>query len=448
MHIFTLKRTLHLFAVFFGFQQLANAQSAATSAKTFGGINQYNTWSIGLNVGATSPTLATGGTSDFAGNVVALGYGLSIKKQLAYSFALQFDLNGGQVAGGSTAGKPFVTNPAGLNFVSYRTNYWQGAISGVVNVASVNYLRRENVINFYLSGGLGLADYTPTLVQYATGTQFKYPNTVSNLVVPIGGGVRFKATDAIALNFGYTINFIDGDNLDGVNAQFPTNDHYSYGYAGAEFMLGSRLKKNLEWVNPVARMYDELYDAELRKEVAALKGRITNVENAIAAMKKDADGDGVSDMFDKCPNTPAGTIVDGAGCPIKMPPPMDISGFELKTAMVNTMPADLAYTNIQFEFDSFALKVSSYPALDATATALKTSGTNYEIDGFASSEGTAAHNIKLSRDRANSVKAYLINSGVDARKLKIKAYGETHPLANNNTEEGRVLNRRVEFKKL
>jgi OOP family OmpA-OmpF porin len=65
-------------------------------------------------------------------------------------------------------------------------------------------------------------------------------------------------------------------------------------------------------------------------------------------------------------------------------------------------------------------------------------GKTITLAGYASSEGTAAHNMRLSKDRANSVKTYLVNSGVEAKHLKIKAYGETHPIADNSTEEGRV----------
>jgi OOP family OmpA-OmpF porin len=112
---------------------------------------------------------------------------------------------------------------------------------------------------------------------------------------------------------------------------YPTKDKYSYGYAGLEFTLGSKSKANLDWVNPVAMMYDELYDAELRREVAALKTRVGNVESAVNDLKKDSDGDGVSDQFDKCPNTPAGTVVDGSGCEIKFPQ-IDTSLFVRKGA--------------------------------------------------------------------------------------------------------------------
>ena len=180
-------------------------------------------------------------------------------------------------------------------------------------------------------------------------------------------------------------------------------------------------------------MYDELYDPALRAEVEALKGRVSAVETAVSDLKKDSDGDGVSDQFDKCPNTPAGTVVDGAGCAIVFP----------------AAPTGVgeAYSNIQFDFDSSVLRTSSYPALDATSAELRSSGATATLKGYASSEGTAAYNMQLSKDRANSVKTYLVNSGVDAGKLKVKGYGETNPIADNSTEEGRVLNRRVEITK-
>lgn len=108
----------------------------------------------------------------------------------------------------------------------------------------------------------------------------------------------------------------------------------------------------------------------------------------------------------------------------------------------------ITYANIQFEFDSSILRPSSHPILDATSADLRSSGRVVYLNGYASAgEGTAAHNMQLSRDRANSVKTYLVNSGVDAKHLIIKGYGATHPIADNSTEEGRVLNRRVEFKK-
>ena len=449
MNYSTLKKTLALSFVSLVAVGAANAQMADTSKsamtttpKLFGGSAQYNTWSIGLNVGATSQALATGGYNDFNGSPkISYGFGLSVKDELVHSFGLQFDLNVGNVKGQSSTSRPFVTNQFGERYSAYSTNYVQGAISGVFNFASVDYLRRKNAVNFFVNAGAGLVSYQPTVYGYTTTPQATYPNHVSELVIPVGVGVKFRLTDMIALKLGYTENFVDGDSFDGVDYNYPTKDRYSYGYAGVDFTLGSKSKPNLEWANPIAIMYDELYDEALRQEVAALKGRVGKVEDAVRDLKKDSDGDGVSDQFDKCPGTPAGTVVDGSGCPIVFPKPIDTSLFMRKPVAGAAAP----YGNIQFEFDSSVLKTDSYPILDATSADLRSTGATVTLAGYASSEGTAAHNMRLSKDRANSVKTYLVNSGVDAKKLKVKAFGETHPVADNSTEEGRVLNRRVEF---
>ncbi|MFD0763429.1 OmpA family protein [Mucilaginibacter lutimaris] len=412
---------------------MADTTTTATTAKVFGGRGQYRTWSIGINAGATSATMATGGSlNDYQKNKIQLGYGISVRDQLGHNFGLQLDVRGGKVAGENTI------NPA-----SYSTRFYQATLSGVVNVATIDFIRRKNSVNFFINAGAGLAMYNPTGVR-ADGTAFNFKDGaagtagtdkwVKEYVIPVGAGVKFRLSDAVALNLGYTENFIDGGNFDGRTTGNNKKDHYSYGYGGLEFTLGSKSKPSLEWVNPVAMMYDELYDAALRQEVEALKGRVTNVENAVTDLKKDSDGDGVSDQFDKCPNTPAGSVVDGSGCVIVFP------------KADSTAATAAAYSNIQFEFDSSVLRTSSYPVLDATSADLRSSGKTVEIGGYASSEGTAAHNLSLSRDRANSVKTYLVNSGVAASKLKVKAYGETNPIADNSTEEGRVANRRVSFK--
>ena len=422
----------------------STASSGATTAKVFGGIGQYKTFSLGINAGVTSSQVPffNNATNHFK---ASLGYGASLREQLSHSFSLRLDYLGGKVQGydqtddhsGATASK------YGATYTSTKFN--SGALSGVIDFGSISFLHRKSSVLFYGSAGLGLDFYKPSFSATpgqtsSSSSDQEYTKNVKELFAPVGAGVKFKLTDALALNLGYTISFVKGYNFAGVHT-YPDFSHYSYGYGGLEYTFGSNSKPSLEWVNPVALMYDELYDAALRQEVEALKGRVGNVENAVNDLKKDSDGDGVSDQFDKCPNTPAGTVVDGSGCPL--PPAIDTSLFMRKP----TTPVATAYSNIQFEFDSSVLRTSSYPGLDATSADLRSNaGKGIELDGFASSEGTAAHNLKLSKDRANSVKTYLVNSGVDAKRLKVKGYGETKPIADNSTEAGRVLNRRVEFK--
>jgi OOP family OmpA-OmpF porin len=108
---------------------------------------------------------------------------------------------------------------------------------------------------------------------------------------------------------------------------------------------------------------------------------------------------------------------------------------------------DYNFSNIQFDFDSPILKTASFPILDQAASAMKADpSVKFVLNGNASSEGTPEHNQELSVQRAQAVKTYLVNSGVSDANLTVVGYGDTKPIASNDTEEGRVLNRRVEIK--
>jgi OOP family OmpA-OmpF porin len=444
MNYSTLKKTVALSVVSLMALGTANAQmssdttkmmsSGMSSAKVFGGIGQYNTFSLGLNVGVTTGNnpFLTNATDHFQ---AALGYGATLRDQLSHTFSLQIDYYGGKVKGDDGSSENANAPASEYGGEAFSTKFNSIGVSGVANIGSIDFLRRTNGIIFYASAGLGLDLYKPTYTNAAGTAGLMYNGTVKELDAPLGVGVKFKLSDALALNIGYTTTFIDASNFQGFH-NYPYLDHYGYSYGGLEYTFGPKTKPNIEWVNPVAMMYDELYDAALRAEVEALKGRVTNVETAVADLKKDSDGDGVSDQFDKCPNTPAGSVVDGSGCVIVFPKPDTVG---------KVAPMASPYSNIQFEFDSSVLKTSSYPVLDATSADLRSTGKTITLAGYASSEGTAAHNMRLSKDRANSVKTYLVNSGVEAKHLKVKAYGETHPIADNSTEEGRIANRRVEF---
>jgi OOP family OmpA-OmpF porin len=252
---------------------------------------------------------------------------------------------------------------------------------------------------------------------------------------------------------GYNIYFYDGDGLDGTIAGVTQNDKFGYLYTGLEFSLGAKTKPNLDWVNPIALMYDELKDPSLRKELDALKQRVSTLE--AADLLKDSDGDGVADKLDKCPNTEAGVKVDGGGCPLDtdndgVPDSKDSCPTEKGTAEFNGCPGSPSSTAnaIQFEFNSSVLKTSSYPVLDQLSNDLRSKVIlKVELGGHASEEGTPDYNLQLSKDRANAVKTYLVNSGVAASKIVTKGFGETRPVASNTTEEGRQLNRRVEIVK-
>ncbi len=160
----------------------------------------------------------------------------------------------------------------------------------------------------------------------------------------------------------------------------------------------------------------------------------------------DSDGDGVIDESDHCPGTPAGTAVDAAGCPVKPPckPPeagqrMDLSGCAAGDIIV--------LQGVNFEFDKAALTVNAKTILDGVIEALNAvPALHFSVNGHTDAKGDDGYNQSLSERRAASVMQYLQEHGVAAERMTSAGFGETQPVADNETEEGRELNRRVELK--
>jgi outer membrane protein OmpA-like peptidoglycan-associated protein len=160
----------------------------------------------------------------------------------------------------------------------------------------------------------------------------------------------------------------------------------------------------------------------------------------------DSDGDGVWDPWDMCPDTPPGTLVDERGCPRRERRP--IQDVDVEQDFVDK---GVFITNeIFFEFNSDEITPDSYLLLDKIGEVLeKHPGWVIEIAGHTDSIGTESYNQKLSERRAKAVKDYIAaNFNVIPANLSAQGYGESMPIADNGTQEGRAKNRRVEFKKI
>jgi len=115
-------------------------------------------------------------------------------------------------------------------------------------------------------------------------------------------------------------------------------------------------------------------------------------------------------------------------------------------APVAAVPQKLVLVGVNFDFDKATLRQEDVSDLDKNVEALKAWGdVNIEVAGHTDSKGSDAYNMKLSKQRAEAVRNFLISRGVAADRLTAKGYGESQPVADNATEAGRFQNRRVEL---
>jgi OmpA-OmpF porin, OOP family len=174
----------------------------------------------------------------------------------------------------------------------------------------------------------------------------------------------------------------------------------------------------------------------------------------------DTDGDGVADYLDKCPGTPANVKVDANGCPPDrdgdgVPDYMDKCPDVKGTAANKGCPEvkqevkdvfQKALQGIQFETGKDVIRPVSFGILDNVVSIMKENKEyNLTINGHTDNVGKADANMTLSQKRSEAVKAYLVKKGVEAGRLSAFGFGDTKPVGDNKTPDGRAKNRRVEF---
>ena len=147
----------------------------------------------------------------------------------------------------------------------------------------------------------------------------------------------------------------------------------------------------------------------------------------VKQMPKDSDNDGVIDANDKCPATPTTFAVDADGCPIEIVKPVSV-------------PVRILFefdkSNIQPQYQDEVKKVADFMDQFPTSTVV--------VEGHTDSKGSDEYNMALSERRAASVAGSLeSNYNINSQRLSTVGYGETQPVATNETEAGRQLNRRV-----
>ena len=299
-----------------------------------------------------------------------------------------------------------------------------------------------------------------------------YNGSTRDLAVFINGGLmpQYKFNEKLAFNLDFTLNIQKYQNLTldmlGVAPQGILGKLYGTATVGVNYYcFGSdKNKMHADWYARIDKS---------AVEIEALKNRLKSVENKLV----DTDKDGVADYLDLEPSTPEGSNVnthgqkvvdtDGDGiedtedfCPTVKgsvqfkgcPTAVGSSQSSTDEAQGSEVEGQLKYdvqkytTDINFETKSTSIKLASKKQLDALAKILvSNSSLIINLHGHCDNIGEDVLNNKLSLERANSVKDYLVGKGVDASKINSKGHGTSKPKQSNETEKGRSANRRVEF---
>lgn len=267
-----------------------------------------------------------------------------------------------------------------------------------------DYLRslgNESLGHFFLlaGGGLAMNDVSPD------------SEDGSSYYLNAGVGYRTRVSTVWGVRPRVELRFVRDSVLDGMDA----------------LVLGFKLEIPPNRQSVVEKTVEVEKIVEVPVEVEKIvEKEVTCVIPPAETPAADTDGDGVADGADKCPGTLKGAKVDGNGCVVE----------EQKISL----------PNIEFESGKTVLARGGKDKLEAVVEFLANQ-TEVQVDvfGHTDAQGRDSYNQTLSEGRAKSVVDYLVSRGIKADRLSSKGFGETQPIASNETAGGRAQNRRVEL---
>jgi len=403
--------------------ELATAQISRDSMMFKYRSRDLKTWTVGVYGGMLTPHTIfwSNKKNDFTTPTESFGYGISVRKQLAPVLGLQADVMKGDVKGIRS-----LTDLGVVSNSSYTTKMeYLASLTLNYTIVNLKMFHEFGLLGLYGKSGLSYSNFRP----FPTNSGNSVPGYMETYLIPVGLGFKIGVSKTVNIDLAHTIFFVKSDRFDSYDYG-NSYDKFSFTQLGLEIALGKKGRHQLAWYNPQAgggRMYD---DSSLRRAVARLDSLQKEDRSRYDRELGDTDHDGVANKFDKCAGTPDSVRVDGSGCPLPK-----FAEDILKEA----------FTNLEFEFGKATITTSSYPSLDKLAGLVRDHGYTLRIAGHTDDVGSDKFNLKLSKDRAEAVKTYLVGKGANASKVEATGYGEFQPITSNDTPEGRQKNRRVEL---
>ncbi|ROI06127.1 OmpA family protein [Kaistella haifensis] len=401
---------------------------------------RFNDWAI--SVGAGIPLVQSADLTSIKNgngkNVFGYSAYLSVDKAITHAFGLNLQYDKGETRQGWFNTKTDNATGSGYQDVGARTQYDAISLLGDINFS--NLLRRvdnKSPFRWALHGyaGIGTLAYRSYL-EDASGqrlmTEIK-PFKLGSMFGQAGAGVKYKINRRIDVE-GRVMYFVTGDDeFDGGGEQYSNinrredqiSDNFFNATLGFSLKLGKH-ESHLMWHDPLQEIYYKL-------DVLADKNQDVEV-----CKKGDADNDGVCDDWDRQLDTPAGARVDGAGVAldtdldgvidlydkcVTVPGPVENNGCPTNSSSTvsdNTRTLE----GIEFDLNSDRILPSNTPILNSAVNYINSSNGTYNVIGATDTRGSDAYNQNLSERRANTVKNYLIQNGVESGKLNAIGRGE------------------------
>jgi outer membrane protein OmpA-like peptidoglycan-associated protein len=486
--------------------EVVESSSSQKTTRTTHNLPQ-RTWSMGFGANLVHP-LTDYRSRDFFGltnPVFNSQYGAQFRvtKMFDGAFGLMFNAQYNRMQGAfdtmiDSRDQIEYMNRAGVTEgIYYRSNVIQGSVNLYWNITNTVFninkqykadnegrYVKERRFSLYTYTGFGMSVFDPHVMFLENSAPASFPNVdfkvdrTTSIVIPLAFGTKFKLSKAIDMSIEYSLHFLLNDRLDGLEYDHPTrrkNDTYTTLGVAFDFKLGGKKKdkEHLEWTNCVECVYYEL----------------NKIKRTVNQLTKDSDGDGVSDYFDKEPDTPEGVMVDGSGRAMDIdgdgvPDYMDLERFTEPGAIVdqfgialdsdgdgvpdhrdlepNTPQGHLVnfqgvsienriktgdirgvhFPSIYFDTDQILIKRQYEEDLFIVARDMqRLDGAKFILEGHCDERGSEEYNYDLALRRAEAVKQYLVdNYKIDPDRIKTASKGSIE-----NQSPRFHINRRVDI---
>lgn len=398
---------------------------------------RFNDWAVSFGAGV--PLVQTADLTSLKNgngtNVFGYSAYFSVDKAITHAFGLNLQYDRGETRQGWFNTKSDNATAAGQP--GARTQYDAISLLGDINFS--NLLRRvdnKSPYRWALHGYAGIGTlayraYLEDLGGQRLMTEVK-PFKLTSLFGQAGAGLKYQISRRLDLE-GRLMYVVTGDDeFDGAGAgqtgynlrEDQISDNFFNATLGLSLKLGKH-QSHLMWHDPLQEIYYKLDVLEQRNQ---------DIE---VCKKGDGDNDGVCDDWDRQLDTPAGARVDGAGVAldtdldgvidlydkcVTVPGPVENNGCPTGQGLVNDNTRVLE--GIEFDLDSDRILPSNTPILNNAANYINSSGGSYNVVGGTDTRASDAYNMNLSQRRANNVKNYLIQNGVEGSKLNAVGRGE------------------------